>query len=755
MKSPCHTARYPLGKPHHHHLPGVIAGVAAIVCLSPFVRAADPVQKEAVAILERGWFMGRDYYFLQSGRTRLIVQSDKVDIAPAFLFGIFDSRDCGQQSAKRNSFNWKGGQGFADSALEVKLGGNFFTAVGQNTVTKWTKTTEGIPAVEAQWWAGGLRVTEQLFALVGKEAFVRRITLESANLAGKDQATIRLALPDHNGVMQNGVFGRQSGPLFMALGVAGDHAKHTTTAGGNVFDIGPIDLEPGVKTTVGTLLLAQMEMDAKTRWMPTMAAGDDKSVRSIDLSAPIKETVEYWKRTSSVVSGDPAFGNLYSSAASTIPAIIADNGIIEAGPFEYAGAWVRDSANTLAGAVHAGHFEEARTGLDFVLTHLVNDAGHTCVDGHIQSPDREELDQSGELLHALKAYRDWTGDASLLRKHRKKILALVELPLHPPFLDSATGMIHNRREYWERTFDDAYELIYQANTVLGLRYAADLAEPLGVGKTQADAWRAAADKMWHGVLNDPKMRLVDGGKLIKRRNVDGKIFDLVKSPHPYPEGGAADDPMRAEMFHSCNPDSSVVLPIALGVLDPHSPIARATLEDMEKIWNERWTTGGYGRYATSSEVCQNGPWPLATFAVMRAQHDAGMMGKSRRSLEWLAAAGPSGAWTESFNNIVHNRPSGPIVWASGEMSLFAVRHVVGVRFEGNRLVLKPAPYPETGALSADLRFRKGRLKIETDGTGPFLEAEVDGKRTKLDSDGSLRLPADFAGGTVSLHRRKH
>ena len=83
---------------------------------------------------------------------------------------------------------------------------------------------------------------EQLFALVGKEAFVRRITLESANLAGKDQATIRLALPDHNGVMQNGVFGRQSGPLFMALGVAGDHAKHTTTAGGNVFDIGPIDL---------------------------------------------------------------------------------------------------------------------------------------------------------------------------------------------------------------------------------------------------------------------------------------------------------------------------------------------------------------------------------------------------------------------------------------------------------------------------------------------------------------------------------
>jgi hypothetical protein len=727
--------------------------IGSLLAASVSVKAAAPIQREAVTFLERSWFLGRDYFFLQSGRTRLIVQSDKVDIAPAFLFAIFDSRDCGQQCAKSLAFNWGGGQGFADSALEVRIGGHFYTAVGQNTVTRWTRTAEGIPAVEAQWWAGGIRVTEQLFALTGKEAFVRRITLESANMAGKDQATIRLALPDQKGIVQNGVFGRQNGPLFMALGVAGDFAKQTATAGGNVFDIGPVTLEQGAKVTVDTLLLAQLETDAAKRWMPPMGDGDGGNIRSAELSGAIKETADYWKKTSSTVSGDLLLCNLYNSAASTLPSVVADNGIIEAGPFEYAGAWVRDSANLLAGAIHAGHFEAARTGLDFVLTHLVNDAGHTCVDGRIQSPDNEELDQLGELLHTLKAYRDWTGDDSLIRKHSKKIIAVVELPLQPRFLDPSTGMIHNHREYWERAFDEAYELIYQANTVLGLRLAADLAEPLGVDKAQADAWRAAADKMWNSVLNDPKMKLVDGGKLIKRRNVDGKIFDLVKSPHPYMRGGG-DDPMNTELFHAYNPDSASALPIALGVLDPHSEIAKATLADMERIWNERWTTGGYGRYATSSEVCQNGPWPLATFAVMRAQHDAGMMEKSRRSLEWLATAGPSGAWTESFNNIVHNRPSGPIVWATGEMTLFAVRHVVGVRFEGSLLVVKPAPYPGNGPLVADLRFRKGRLKIETDGDGPFVHAEVNGKKMKLDADGALRLPADFAGGTVVFHKRR-
>jgi GH15 family glucan-1,4-alpha-glucosidase len=80
-----------------------------------------------------------------------------------------------------------------------------------------------------------------------------------------------------------------------------------------------------------------------------------------------------------------------------------------------------------------------------------------------------------------------------LREHRAKLIAMIERPLRPEFRD-ATGMVHNRREFWERTFDDAYELAYQTYVILGLRDAASLAEPLGA-QDRADRWRAEADRI--------------------------------------------------------------------------------------------------------------------------------------------------------------------------------------------------------------------------------------------------------------------
>ena len=82
----------------------------------------------------------------------------------------------------------------ANSALEVVLGGFPFTALGHETETRWT-AVYGIPAVEAVWWAGGLRVTERIYALTGVNTFMREVTLTSANLAGPEQVTLRLSLP--------------------------------------------------------------------------------------------------------------------------------------------------------------------------------------------------------------------------------------------------------------------------------------------------------------------------------------------------------------------------------------------------------------------------------------------------------------------------------------------------------------------------------------------------------------------------------
>ena len=57
--------------------------------------------------------------------------------------------------------NFADGQGMANSALEVVLGGFPFTAIGHQTRCRWV-LVDGIPAVEAVWWAGGLRVTERI-----------------------------------------------------------------------------------------------------------------------------------------------------------------------------------------------------------------------------------------------------------------------------------------------------------------------------------------------------------------------------------------------------------------------------------------------------------------------------------------------------------------------------------------------------------------------------------------------------------------
>jgi trehalose/maltose hydrolase-like predicted phosphorylase len=93
-------------------------------------------------------------------------------------------------------------------------------------------------------------------------------------------------------------------------------------------------------------------------------------------------------------------------------------------------------------------------------------------------------------------------------------------------------------------------------------------------------------------------------------------------------------------------------------------------------------------------------------------------------------------------------------WTSGEISLFIVRHLLGVRFDGDTLVLKPALYAKSPPVKADLRYRKSRLKLEIPGLGAYAFAEVNGQHVEADKNGAIRLPASFDGGTVVFHTVK-
>jgi len=584
-------------------------------------------------------------------------------------------------------------------------------------------------------------VTERIRAMGGTGVFQRSIRLEGADLVNEEAVSLRLFVPPGQRQRDGSTLASRGKGASVAVAVLGNPPLSIKEADG-LIEIGPLTAGPGASVSVDTALFVQIpagDADEILRQAATWVASSGK--------AELNRTREAWAATSAVVTADRTVQEIFDKARFGLAGMIADDGTMNAGIFEYGAQWVRDTSNTAIGAIHAGHLELARHALERILTTMINKEGVTMIAGSFDAPDREQFDQMGELLHLLKSYRDWTGDDSLIRSHRETLLPLIERPLQPVFRDD-TGMVHNRREFWERTFNDAYELAYQMWVIQGLRDAADLAPSLGAEDREA-RWRQEADRILHSMLSHPTRALVDQGRLIKRRNVTGEVaLDAAGFP-----GFNPDVPLKTEKHNRIMPDATQALPIAMGLVDARSELARRTLEDLDHLWNARWSGGGYDRYNTSSQPDQPGPWPFATCFILRAEHEAGLFDRSRRSLEWLntVQGGRVGFWFEEIPSVrSQSRTAGIIPWTSGELALFVVRSLLGVRFEGRSVVLRPALYPGSPAVTADLRFRTGRLRIEIDGPGPITGATINGVDGKPRTDGSLVLPEDFASGTVVI-----
>jgi hypothetical protein len=696
-------------------------------------RECQPAESPGKAILKRAFIQGREYFVLRSGHIRVIAQTDQMDLAPALLWLAFDARDNRQTARKENAFNFGDGAGFTRSALEVLLGGFPFTALGHETRTRWV-LIDGIPVVEAEWWAGGLLITEHLFALQDSGIFVRRVSLTSRNLGGPEEVKLRLSLPSGACIARDGWLVQENTRARLALACADSVPSQFNPEQADV-EIGPLTIPTGGVVSVDTFLSVGILPD------------DSLPERPRDLGRILERTRAAWSTGSSLVTEDATVREVFDKARFGLPAMVADNGVMDAGIFEYGAQWVRDTSNTLLGLIHAGQFELARSGFVHILETMVSADGNAMIGSVFADPDREQFDQMGELIHALKAYRDWTGDESLIREYRTKLVALIERPLGAGFRHTS-GMVHNRREFWERTLDDGCELAYQTYVILGLRDAAALAGPLGASD-RAARWRSEADAIQNAMLSHPSFALVEQGRLIKRRSVDGRWERFIRFP-----AAANDVPMKTEQVHLAEPDSTMALPIALGVVDPRSTLAHNTLDELEKLWNARWFGGGYERYHSSGQVDQPGPWTFATCFILRAQHDAGLLDRSKRTLEWLntVQGGRAGAWFEEIPLVRSQAATAGILsWTSGEISLFVVRHVLGIRFEDREVVVRPGLYPGSPPVRADLRFRTGRLLLEVPGPGPFQYAVVNGRRKEVEKDGAVRLGADFQNGSVSFH----
>ena len=704
------------------------------------VGAAEP-SPTLFDLNKAAFFLGREYFVLRSGRAQMVVQADRADLGPAFTWLMFDAQDAKQSARKENALNFVRKEGFGTSALEVVLGGFPFTALGHRTDTRWV-VAEGIPAVEAVWWAGGVRVTERISALEADGAFLRTVRLEGAHLLGKESVRLRLRLPAAGAAEQEGNLLLQTGDrVRLALAMA-DPTPVRIDAGNALMEIGPVTVSPRGSVVIETLLLVQVPTGERVRFV-----AEARQLAASGLFATLRDTARFWATVSSVSTRDSTVPELFDKARFGLAGMIGPDGTMDAGIFEYGGQWVRDSSNTALGALHAGEFEAARDVLHHIFDKMTSKDGVTMIAESFDAPDREQFDQAGELFHLLRCFRDWTGDDSLVRQHRELLIKVVERPLQPQFRDD-TGMVHNRREFWERAFDDAYELAYQTYVILALREAAELAPALGA-EDRAERWRNEADRIQQAMLSHPSRALVRDGRLIKRRNTTGAVAD---DTGEFP-GFFPDVPLKTEHVHRLMPDASMALPIALGVVPARSELARNTLDDLEGLWNTRWSDGGYDRYHTSGQPDQPGPWPFATAFILRADHDAGNFERSRRALEWLntCPGGHAGTWFEETPSTrMQSRTCGLVLWTSGEVALFVVRHYLGVNFEHGALAIRPALYPGSPPVQADLRYRQGRLRLEVSGSGPVKSALVNGHKVNPGKDGILHLPADFAGGTVVI-----
>jgi hypothetical protein len=354
---------------------------------------------------------------------------------------------------------------------------------------------------------------------------------------------------------------------------------------------------------------------------------------------------------------------------------------------------------------------------------FVSSEGDTIDSGRRRPPEDVELDQNGELLSALGTYVDWTGDLALVEKRWEKIRTIAEFPLSPAFLHAPSGLLHNRREYWERHkghgIEVGFELMSQFFVSVGLRTAARLADALGHA-TDGERWTAAADRLQAATLEDPPFRLVEHDRLIKRRGLDGVWQRTLRMPS---DGGLPQGiPLLQEGDHFLDPDASSALPIAYGFVDPRGPLATNTLAHVEELWNQWWEGGGYGRYHATGEPDSPGAWPFASLFVARAYAEVGDDSKVWRILRWMAGTvgGTSGAWME--NDGPRISPPYPQVgftpWTWAEMITLVVHHLMGVRPDPKGVTIRPRILKGLSGMDADLMVRGHRIRVRARPGGP-------------------------------------
>jgi hypothetical protein len=607
-----------------------------------------------------------EYFFLGNGLIQAAVQwSPDGEGTPLGLLVMDPER----LAKKRESLTMDPVHGLGRTMVEVLAGELVLRPGGGSLDVSWMKRN-GLPTVRASWGDEIVKVEERFFVPDrGRALLVREVAVRNAGGA-------RLG-------------------LRLRTGVPGSEVEW------------PVVLDPGETKSV----LLGYALNAVARRMDIGVMTEEAAQPAV---APFRPAA-----LAEAEFGHPLLDHYFSASRDQLPAAVSRSGRLDGSIWQYNREWPRDQAVIAAALAMIGEREIARTMLDRLLTEFISDEGDAIDSSEKREPAEVELDQNGFLLHALRQYVHWTGDVDLVREKWPKVVAAAEFPLRAVFRHGPSGLLTNRREFWERHrihgIEPGLELAHQLYVSVGLSAAASLARLTGKAD-RAAAWEGEAARLRKAMLEDRTYRLADNRGFIKRRGLDGRVQETIAA---LPEANLpAAVPLAAAGSHDLNPDTSAALPIVLEFVPGDSPLATLTLSSLETLWDQAWTGGGYGRYHFTSEADSAGAWPFPSLFVARAAVEAGDPARAWRVLEWLGRVpgARAGAWPEFYGpRIAPPFPQvGIIPWTWAEMIHLLVHHVLGIRPEEGGLRWRPRPLPGLGRIRACFAVRENRVEIDLD-----------------------------------------
>jgi hypothetical protein len=607
---------------------------------------------------------GVDYFFVGNGHVLAAIQVCRSGEGTPLGLLVMDP---GEFGPKRAALTCDPEDGLAHTRVTVKTGTRVYTPSHSEIRASWDEIDD-IPAVRVSWTAGSLHVEETFYCPDRRRPrLYRRIALASnESQITRSSLLTRCAKPSETYTL--------------------DVSREITESALLVYDVIP--------TREGYAVESSWER-----------AG-----------VQIHHSASFWGGLTQCTTGDRELDHLFKAARRQLPVVVDENGRMDGSIWQYNLEWVRDQAHVAEALVRLGDCGRARKMLLRLLDDFVSPDGDTVDSGKLRPTTEIELDQNGELLTALRTYVDWTGDIELVASRWPTVRRLAEFPLRGGFLHQPSGLLHNRREYWERHeghgIEDGFELMHQFFLSWGLSSAAYLARLCREDGDRKD-WALASAALRSSMLDDARYRMVENGYLIKRRSIDGVWQRTIEAPAgcPLPDG----IPLKNPGPHYLDPDASSVLPIAYGYIEPHGELARNTLAHVERLWNQEWDGGGYGRYNATSEADSAGPWPFASLFVARAYVEAGNDGKVWRVLRWLARkpGGLAGAWFE-FDG-PRMAPPYPQVgippWTWAELVTLFVHHLLGVYPSHSGIMIRPHLLQGLEQMRASLLVRGHRLEL--------------------------------------------